>query len=121
MMELNLGLRPRQSDNTLKCRRVVKLIRQVEHLSAGRRDHRPESHAYGGAGWNQDPATKAEDRIEHGPHRAGQRSAIRNALRRTNLVSPAEKTRPVGFILDGVDAFTLNDGKVCRPDFRFAG
>jgi hypothetical protein len=36
-------------------------------------------------------------------------------------VSPPEKTRTVGFILDTADAVPLYDSKMSRPDFRLTG
>ena len=121
MMELDLGLRPRQGDRAFEGRRVVVLVGQVERFAARRRDQRPERYAHRGARRNPHAAAKTEDRIEHGTDRVGERPAVHHGDRRPDLAPAAEKTRPIGLELHVAHALAFHNGEVRRPDLRLAG
>ena len=121
MMELDLGLGPRQRDRALEGRRVVVLVGQVERLAARRRDQRPERDARRGSRRNPHAAAQAEDRIEHGADRVGERPAVHHGDRRPDLAPAPEEARAVGLELHVAHGLALHDGEVRRPDLGLAG
>ncbi len=121
MAELHLRLRPRPGDRALVSGCVEVLVGEVERPAARRRNHRPKRDAHRGAGQNPHAVAEAEDRIEHGAHRIGERLAISHANWRPDPPPAPDEARPVRLELDIAHGVAFHRGEMRRPDFRLAG
>ena len=116
VMELDLGLRPRQDRRPLERGRLAVLVGEVEDLVAGSGDDRREDRVDRRAGGERDPAAEAEDRVEHRADRVRERMPVDDRDRRADRPAAAEEAGAIRFVLDDPARLLLDRGDVRRPD-----
>ena len=101
---------------------IVMLVDQIERFARERRDQRPERDARRGARRNPHAAAQAEDRIEHGADRVGERPAVdhRRSACESSRPRPRKRARSVSNCTSP-DGLAFDDGEMRRPDLRVAG
>ena len=120
MVQLDLGLRPRERDRPLKRRRVMVLVseRQKPRRAMARRASRTSPGRSCPA--QADLPPEADDRIQHRPGRVGERAAVDDRHRRADAAPAAEKPGAVGLVLHPADGFPLDDDDMGCPDLGLA-
>ena len=120
MTELHLGLGPRQGPGAVVSIAVVQLVDEIQKLGPRGCDDGPEGDPRDPAGRDHHASSEREDRIEHGPDRVRQRSAVRDAGRRADRPAPADEASPVRLVLRIVDDVALHDGEMGGEHLRLA-
>ena len=116
MMELNLRLRPRQSQRALERCVVAVLVREIDRFLPRRGHEGRERDARGRSRKEADTNAKAENRVEHRAGRVGERTPIDHRRSRSNSVAAPEEPPAVGLELLRAEDLTLDGGHVARPD-----
>jgi hypothetical protein len=119
VVQLDLRLRPRQSDYPLKGRGVMIFVGQRQGFIARCRDQRRKCDAGSGAGRQPHPVPETDDRIKHRADGVGQWEAVDNRHRGAYPTPAAKKPGAVGLVLHTADGLAFNYHYVCGPDLRF--
>ena len=121
VMQLDLGLGPRERRCALERRRILVLVGEIEHRAARRGDQRPERHPHGRTGLDPDTTAETEDRIENRADGARERSAIPNRERRAQRPSAAQEARPIALELQRTQPLALDHCEMCGEGLRLGG
>ena len=121
VMELHLGLGPRQRGRALERGRVAVLVGEVQGHLTGGRDHRGEGDAHRRPGLDADPAPEADDRIEDRADRVGEGQAVAHGSRAADLPASPEEPGAVGLPLQIAQRLALDDDHVRQPDGLLLG
>jgi hypothetical protein len=121
MAKLHLGLRPGKGLCALECVSVVVLVDQVDQCTTGGGDQSPECDTRDPTWRHRNPLSQREDRIEHNSNRIGQGRAVNDGTGCGDMSVPAEKSRPIGFVLRITDGSAFDHGEMRSPNLRLVG
>src|SRR3546814_18912607 len=82
MAQLYLGLSPGEGLRPVECVAVMMFVDKIQKLCLRRCDNGPEGNPRDLTRWNHQVISEREDRVENGPDRVRQWSAIRSEERR---------------------------------------
>ena len=99
-------------------RQVTEFVGQCERRRAARADPEPKIDACGFSGRDPHPPAQGQHRIQHRSDAAGQRPRIDDRDRIAQAVTPAEKTRSIGFELQRTPGGSLDGAHVDEPQRR---
>ncbi len=115
MVQLHLGLRPRQGARTVERRRIVILLGESQDFLPRRGNHRREGDPDGDARAKSYPEAEAHDRIEHGAHGVGERLVVGHRQGCPDPASAAQEPRAISFPLEGADPLVFGGHGVGKP------
>ncbi len=116
VMELHLGLGPRQGGDPLEGSGIAVLVGHEKGGRPRRGEQRGEDDACARARGETEAPAQAEDGIQDGPGGVGERPSLDHGHRRADAAPPSQESRAVGLVLRAAHAYPFHRHHVRGPE-----